>query len=138
MTPTELQSNFVQCVLYYCGFTMEDTNRYFTETMEGLSPTVGTININGNDDQFVETWQLGYAQPDNETLDDPDLADVLAWYNNNYYNPWLVMTKQCYPEFTSTQLSAMATDQLTNGMIVRNSTSHKLQRLSSGSWVDMW
>jgi hypothetical protein len=138
MLTSELQANFLQAILYYCGVTQSDDTRYFTENPGDLSAAVGTIDVDGNGDFFVNTWALGYAKPDNTTLAEPDLSDVTTFYNNAYARPTDIIQNQCFKAYSSSTIALIETEQLTDGMIIRNTTSHKLQRLASGVWTDMW
>jgi len=138
MNPTELQQNMLQAILYYCGVTQSDATRFFTDDFPSLSVNIGTLDVDGNGDLFVDTWLLGYAKPDNTTLAEPTLAAVSTFYTNAYLNPWSIMNTQCYPKFNSTQIGAMETDNLTVGDIIRNSTTQKLQHWSGSAWVDLW
>jgi hypothetical protein len=138
MTPEELQVNFIAAIWYYCGVTQSDSNRYFTENPGDLSPSIGTINVDGNGDFYVDTWALGYAQPDNTTLAEPPLSSVNNFAKHAYIHPQEIIETQCFEQLSDSDLSVIEKSQLTEGMLIFNTTSHKLQYLSGGTWTDLW
>lgn len=138
MSPEELQANYIAAVLYYCNVTNGDSNRYYTEYLEQLSPNIGTLDVLDNN-WIIGTWQITqYTAPSNTTLAIPDLVDILEFFQNIYANPFLIQTSQPFRKFTSTELTNMETTKLLRVDLVINSTTDTIGYFESGVWTPLY
>ena len=141
MTPDELQANFIAAVLYFCGVTNSDANRYFVNFPSDLDPAIGTIGLDGNDEWIIGSWNItAYATPNgpsNTTLAAPNLSDVLTFYNNAYFNPYL-LSLQPFPALTTSSISSMETTSLQPTMIVNNTSTNHLQYWNGSAWTNVY
>jgi hypothetical protein len=141
MTPDDLQANFIAAVLYFCGVTNSDSNRYFVNFPYDIDPAIGTLGLDNNDDWIIATWNItAYAAPDgpdNTTLAEPDLSDVLTFYNNAYANPY-ALSLQPFPAFSASAIASMETSSLLPTMIVNNTTSNRLQYWNGSAWTNVY
>ncbi len=138
MDAQELQDNYLLAILYYCGQTQSDSNRYMQSIPPySLDPAVGSLSFDENSNLIIDVWNIGgYAQPNNTTLATPTAATVQAFYLNAYANPELIISAQTTAQLTSTELTNVEKTQLQPGSFVYNTTGQKYQYLSSGSWID--
>ncbi len=139
MNTAELNANFTPAVLYYCD-SKSDTNRYFDpDDLNNLSVTVGTANVDGNGDTYVDEWNMGYAKPSQTDLKVPTLATVLTFWEQKYVQPVTIINQNAasFKSMTSTEISNMETALMLPGYIIHNSTSGKLQYFNSG-WNNLW
>ncbi len=136
MTPEELETVFVQAVLYYCGFTNSDPNRFFdgNDPLE-LSASIGTMQFNGQDQKEIATWVLAYPSPSNVMLALPDLVDVNAWYNNAYAFPKEVNNQNPFARFSTAQINAMETTEIVTSAIVTNTTLGANFNWNGSTWT---
>lgn len=135
MDPETLQENFVAAVLYYCGVTNSDTNRYFGFDPWNISPAIGTYAYDINDFLFMDSWNLSYPIPSNTDLAIPTLEQVTTFYQNAYALPQLIKMDQPFAQLTTDQIAAVETSQLTQGSIITNSTTQTNLHLNGTSWV---
>jgi hypothetical protein len=141
MTPEELQANYIAAVLYFCGVTNSDANRYTVNFPGDLDPAIGTLGLDGNDNYIIASWAItAYATPngpDNTTLASPNLSDVLTFYNNAYFNPYL-LSLQPFPQLSNSSITAMETTLLLPTQLVTNTTNSKIQYWSGSTWTNLY
>ncbi len=135
MTPEELQQNFVITVLYYCGVINNDPIRYFGFDPFLLSPDIGVLLYDTNDELYVAVWNMNYGIPSNATLQDYELLDVLTFYENAYKNPQLIITSQPYAQLTTTEMNNAEISELRQDSIITNTTVNRNYKLRGSSWV---
>jgi len=138
MDPATLNANFIQAVLYYCGVTNSDPNRYRGYDPSGLSPDIGTTDYTQPDLlTYVNSWNpsLSYPIPSNETLAIPTLEQVTTFYNEAYAFPSQIMNNQPFAKLAYADIQSMETADLTQDSIVTDTTNHRNLHLSGSTWV---
>jgi hypothetical protein len=142
MDAQTLQNNFVQAVLYYCGVTNSDPNRYFGYDPDSLSPSIGAFIWNNDDPPVFQidatTWLLPYPAPTNVDLATPTLSLVTAFYNSAYRFPQQIINSQTFAQMSTVQIAATEVDKIPPGSMVMDVTQHQLQVLANNAWGTPW
>jgi hypothetical protein len=136
MSPEDLQTYFVETVLYYVS--LFESTRYFGQDPYDLSPLIGTRNFPDPEVPVfaVATWELtSCTMPTNTELEAYALVDVLDFYTNCYKNPQLVLNAQPFQKLTQTEVTELETSYIPSGSIINNTTNTQNEILYNSEWV---
>ncbi len=137
MSPEDLQTYFVETVLYYVS--LFESTRYFGQDPYDLSPFIGTRNYPDPEVPIfaVATWELvSCTMPTNTQLETYTLVDVLDFYNNCYKNPQLVLNAQPFQKFTQTEIDNLEKSNIPSSTIINNTTNSQNEILYDSQWND--
>lgn len=128
-TQSELNLNYSQYILYYCGFDQKDATVYQTDLSN-----VCTVGFDGSDNIEIKTWLIGgYSQPSMPTLLGYTLANVQNWYNFFYIVPVDIGNAQLY-KISTANLNMVRTDNSMIGYSVFDTTAQATKYWSGSAW----
>ncbi len=119
MTPEELQSNYVETVLYY--ISLFENTRFLNSTHGQIAPEIGESYFPVQDVPILEmkTWLLvSCDMPENDLLVTYDLETVLNFFTNKYDNPSKVKQSQPFAQLTSEQIASLELTNINEGSFV--------------------
>ena len=137
MTPEELQTYFVETVLYY--LSLYHSTRYFGQDPYDINPVIGSRYFPDPEvNEFaVDAWEMtAYCtKPTNAQLEAFTLSTVLDFYNNCYKNPQLVLNAQPFEKLTQSEIKDLEKANIPSGSIVNNITSAQNEILYNSTWT---
>lgn len=133
MLQSDLNSNFLQSILYYIDQQISG-RRY-----DPYATQCGTYSYDGSGNLQIDTWLIGdITQPSNSTLLSYTLSNIITFYTNKYANPYAILAQQPFFSITTTDRNNLETTLIQNGYCIYNSTAGIVQFWNGSAWVNIY
>ncbi len=131
MNRNELNSNWIQTILYYCFIVgsgaMFDLYGY----------GIGSYGYDENSNLIITTWLLTTInEPTINDLLSYTISDVTTFYTNYYLNPTLIINTQPFFKISTADLQLIPLSLCVKGYGVYDTTTQNIKIYNGTEWVN--